>query len=164
MGTAVLLYAVDRHGVLPPLFPGQVLEYEAGRGGRIVTECAEYLQLDTNTEKYLVRSLMPRAYTRLREPANQNVMRVWVMNSSINTGDDEVKPFGTLGAPGDPPTNPAPLARMSTNNLWMISTADRLHTNVASASWQANAPALPPLRDYRAVFRFDGSAELEKIP
>ncbi len=164
MGAAALLYAADHHGVLPPLFPGQVLEYEAGRRGRIVTECAEYLQIDTNSEKYLVRSLMPRAYARLRDPADQNVLRVWVMNSSIVSGDGEIKPFGTLGPPGQPPTNSSPLARIFPNNLWMISTADRQQTNVASASWRANTPPVPPLGNYRAIFRFDGSAGLEKIP
>lgn len=164
MGAAVLLYAADHHGVLPPLFPGQVLEYEAGRGGRIVTECAAYLQIDTSQQRYLVRSLMPRAYARLRDPADQNLLRVWVMNSSIVSENGEIRPFGTLGPPGQPPTNSAPLARIFPNNLWMISTADRLHTNVASASWRANAPPFPPLGNYRAIFRFDGSAGLEKTP
>jgi prepilin-type N-terminal cleavage/methylation domain-containing protein len=164
MGTAVLLYAADHQGQLPPLFPGQVLEYEPGRGGRIVTECAEYLQLTRSPEKYLVRSLLPKAYARLREPADQNTMRVWVMNSMINSGDEEIRPFGTLGPPGLPPTNPAPLARIFPHNLWMISTADRQQPNVASASWRASAPPLPPLGNYRAVFHFDGSAGLENIP
>jgi prepilin-type N-terminal cleavage/methylation domain-containing protein len=164
MGTAVLLYAADHQGRLPPLFPGQVLEYEPGRGGRIVTECAEYLQITAGPEKYLVRTLLPRAYARLREPANQNTMRVWVMNASINSGGDEIKPFGTLGPPGLPPTNTVPLARIFPQNLWMISTADRMQPNVVSASWRDSAPPLPPLGDFRAVFRFDGSAELENIP
>jgi prepilin-type N-terminal cleavage/methylation domain-containing protein len=164
MGTAVLLYAADHQGQLPPLFPGQVLEYEPGRGGRIVSECVEYLQIAASPEKYLVRSLLPRAYARLREPADQNAMRVWVMNSTINSGENEIKPFGTLGPPGLPPTNTAPLARISPHNLWMISTADRMHPNVANATWRASAPPLPPLGDYRAVFRFDGSAGLENIP
>ncbi|MFM8683918.1 MAG: prepilin-type N-terminal cleavage/methylation domain-containing protein, partial [Chthoniobacterales bacterium] len=45
-GAAVLHYPADHNGALPPLFPGQVLEYEEGRGGRIVTECAAYLGVE----------------------------------------------------------------------------------------------------------------------
>ena len=165
MGTAVLLYASDHRGMLPTLFPGQVLEYEAGRGGRIVTECADYLPLNTNVGKYLVRSLMPRAYARLRDPADQNLMRVWVMNASVISGDAEIKPFGVLGPPGQPPTNPESMARVLQGNTpWMMTTADRLQTNVVSASWRAFAPPFPPLGKYRATFNFDGSAGLEKIP
>ena len=41
MGSAVLTYPADHDGRLPPLWPGQVLEYQAGRGGRIVTECPD---------------------------------------------------------------------------------------------------------------------------
>ena len=54
MGQAVLSYVPDHAGKLPPLFPGQVLEYEAGRGGRIVTECADYLGINQAEEKHLV--------------------------------------------------------------------------------------------------------------
>ena len=72
MGTAVLQYAPDHGGLLPPLFPGQVLEYEQGRGGRIVTECAAYLGLPPEPARYLAAALMPRAYARLSAPADKN--------------------------------------------------------------------------------------------
>ena len=164
MGQAVLSYIPDHAGKLPPLFPGQVLEYEADRGGRIVTECADYLGINQAEPKYLVTSLLPRAYARQKVPANPAQMRVWVMNSRVTVGDTTTNPFGSVTTPGQPPTGNSTLAALDgIGTLWMMSTADQRQSNVASASWKANAPPEPPLGDGRAVFRFDGSAALIKI-
>jgi prepilin-type N-terminal cleavage/methylation domain-containing protein len=165
MGTAVLSYAVDHGGSLPPLFPGQVLEYEDGRGGRIVTECAAYLGLAAGPGRYLAGGLMPRAYQRVREPSNGNTLRVYVMNSTITNTSGVFSPFGSVVTSGQPPTGTASMARATVQpSLWMMSTADRRHPNVAAAPWRANAPAESPLGDARAVFRFDGGAVFEKVP
>lgn len=164
LGQAVLHFASDHGGRLPALFPGQVLEYEAGRGGRIVTECAAYLGLQGSPSKYLARGLMPRAYGRLKSPADHNAMRVFVMNTSVTNGPATVTPFGTVVTSGQPPVGALTLAGLGESpTLWMMSTADQLHPNVSSAPWKANAPAAPPLGGRRAIFRFDGSAALEKV-
>jgi len=164
MGTAVLQYTVDHDGFLPPLFPGQVLEYEPGRGGRIVTECAAYLGIPAADEKFLVTALLPRAYARQTIPAGPAQMRVWVMNSTVEAGGSTTNPFGTVTTPGQPPTGPLPLAAVVRHPApWMLGTADRQQPNVATAPWRTNAPADPPLGDVRAVFRFDGSAGLVNI-
>jgi prepilin-type N-terminal cleavage/methylation domain-containing protein len=161
MGRAVLQYVPDHAGKLPPLFPGQVLEYEPGRGGRIVTECADYLGIKQTETKYLVTSLLPRAYARQTVPAGPAQMRVWVMNSTVTNNGTVTNPFGRVTTQGHPPTGNAALAGIGSH--WMISTADQAHPNVANASWKANAPAKPPLGDARAIFRFDGSAGLVSI-
>lgn len=165
-GGAILSYPTDHNGALPPLFPGQVMEYEEGRGGRIVTECAEYLGIGPGTGKFLVLSLMPRSYAKLSEPADHNAMRVYVMNTSLTNADGEiVAPFGKVVTGGSPPTGNAAMARLAgSTGQWMLSTADRKHANVAGAPWKDSAPASPPLGDKRAVFRFDGSAALEQVP
>lgn len=164
MGQAVLHYVPDHAGKLPPLFPGQVLEYEPGRGGRIVTECADYLGIGQREEKQLVTSLMPRAYARQNVPANPAQMRVWVMNGTVTNGETIANPFGRVGTPGQPPTGNMPLAALpGIGAQWMISTADQAHPNVTGASWRANAPPEPPLGNVRTVFRFDGSAGLVSI-
>ena len=164
MGQAVLQYVPDHAGKLPPLFPGQVLEYEAGRGGRIVTECAAYLGINQAEGKYLVTSLMPRAYARQTIPANPAQMRVWVMNGTVTNKDGITYPFGSVTTPGQPPTGNLTLAAVPhITSQWMISTADQEQPNVAAASWKANAPPKPPLGNVRAVFRFDGSAGLVNI-
>ncbi|MBU3665387.1 MAG: prepilin-type N-terminal cleavage/methylation domain-containing protein [Chthoniobacterales bacterium] len=162
MGAAVLHYASDHGGLLPPLFPGQVLEYEHGRGGRIVTECAAYLGIRTNEGKFIVESLLPRAYVRVAQPSDRSQMRVWVMNSSVTNGSGAViSPFGRVATAGQPPVENMPLAAVvGPAALWMMSTADRKQPQVAAAPWKANAPPDPPLGDRRAVFRFDGTAEL----
>jgi prepilin-type N-terminal cleavage/methylation domain-containing protein len=164
MGTAVLQYAGDHGGTLPPLFPGQVLEYEEGRGGRIVTECVSYLGLPSRAGRYLAEGLMPRAYDRVRQPADPATMRVYVMNSPMTNGTETLTPFGRVVTSGQPPVGAVSLARVAARPVaWMMSTADRGHPNVAAAPWKASAPADPPLGDVRAVFRFDGTGRLEKI-
>jgi prepilin-type N-terminal cleavage/methylation domain-containing protein len=165
MGTAVLHYAGDHGGKLPPLFPGQVLDCEEGRGGRIVTECAAYLGLTPGAGRYFAEELLPRSYTQLREPSDRNALRVYVMNSAVTNATGTLAPFGTVVVTGQPPAGPATLAAAAERPLlWMMSTADRFHPNVAMAPWRGNAPAEPPLGDVRAIFRFDGGAGLETIP
>ncbi len=164
MGSAVLHYPSDHNGFLPPLFPGQVLEYESGRGGRIVTECADYLGIGERTGKYLVMPLMPNAYGRLTEPKDKNAMRVYVMNTAITNGAAVINPFGRVTTPGKPPTGNTPLSALAgAGASWMMSTADQQQPNVAGAPWKNNAPAEPPLGNKRAIFRFDGSAVLEEV-
>jgi len=164
MGTAVLQYTPDHDGRLPPLFPGQVLEYEEGRGGRIVTECATYLGLEEREGRYLVTSLVPRAYARQKEPDNPAAMRVYVMNTALIGESATIYPFGRVVTGGQPPVGAQPLAALGTPaNTWMMSTADQKHPAVASAPWRANAPPEPPLGERRAIFRFDGSAGLVNL-
>ena len=165
MGHAVLSYVPDHAGRLPPLFPGQVLEYEVDRGGRIVTECAEYLGINQVEEKHLVASLMPRVYAGQTVPANPAQMRVWVMNSTVTNNDGTTThPFGRVTTPGQPPTGNTTLAALAdAQSQWMMSTADQTQPAVSAAPWKANTPKEPPLGDVRAVFRFDGSAGLIKI-
>jgi len=164
MGAAVLHYPADHNGVLPPLFPGQVLEHEEGRGGRVVTECAAYLGIEQKTKKYLVTSLMPRAYARLAEPKDKNAMRVYVMNTAVTNNGIVVNSFGRITTPGQPPTGNTSLAAVAgAGPVWMMSTADQQQPNVAAAPWKDNTPKVPPLGDKRAVFRFDGSSDLTII-
>ncbi len=164
MGSAVLHYPSDHNGLLPPLFPGQVLEYEEDRGGRIVTECATFLGIDGRAGKYLVTPLMPRAYGRLAEPKDKNAMRVYVMNTAITNGSAVLNPFGRVTTPGKPPTGNTPLSALAgAGASWMMSAADQKQPNVTAAPWRNNTPADPPLGNKRAVFRFDGSAGLDEV-
>ena len=144
MGLAVLQYAHDHRGTLPPLFPGQVLEYEAGRGGRIVTECAAYLGLPPGPGKHLAANLMPRAYARAAFPDPAS-LRVYVMNAAITTDQGTVTPFGSVVTAGLPPVGPATLAQIGRPGLWMMSTADQQHPNVAGAPWKSSTLPNPPL-------------------
>jgi hypothetical protein len=141
-----------------------VLEYEEGRGGRIVTECAAYLGIEEQSGKYLVTPLMPRAYARLDEPKDKNAMRVYVMNTAITNDGIVINPFGRVTTPGKPPTGNSTLASLAgAGNPWMMSTADQKQPNVASAPWRNNTPPEPPLENKRTVFRFDGAGELQEI-
>ena len=164
MGTAVLQYTPDHGGLLPPLFPGQVLEYERGRGGRIVTECAAYLGLPAEPARYLAVQLMPRAYARVDAPADKNALRVYVMNTAVTNRGAVANPFGRVTTPGQPPTANTTLAALAgAEAAWMMSTADQTQSAVAAAPWKNNTAIRPPLGDVRAVFRFDGSAGLVPV-
>lgn len=164
MGAAVLHYPADHNGFLPPLFPGQVLEFAEGRGGRIVTECAAYLGIEPAAGTFLVTQLMPGAYAKLSEPKDKNAMRVYVMNTAVTNNGTVVNPFGRVTSPGKPPTGNATLATVAAASPpWMMSTADQKQSNVAAAPWRNNTPAEPPLGNKRAIFRFDGTGELQEI-
>jgi prepilin-type N-terminal cleavage/methylation domain-containing protein len=164
MGSAVLHYPSDHRGFLPALFPGQLLEYAEGRGGRIVTECAEYLGVDQRAGSYLVTRLMPRAYYRLAEPPDKNLLRVYVMNTAMTNGSTVLNPFGSVTTAGQPPTGNKLLSTLAgAGSVWMMSTADQQQPNVAGAFWKNNTPARSPLGGKRAVFRVDGAAELVEV-
>jgi prepilin-type N-terminal cleavage/methylation domain-containing protein len=165
MGQAVLHYPADHGGRLPPLFPGQVLEFEPGRGGRIVTECAPYLGFTPPAERVLLTELMPRAYLRVRSPSDHATMRVYVMNAAVTNGGTVLQPFGRVAVGGQPPVGALPLAAMADagRGLWMMTMADQQQSNVATAPWRTSTPATPPLGDRRAVFRFDGSADMMEV-
>lgn len=167
MGTAVLHYPADHGGKLPSLFPGQVLEYDENIRGRIVTVCADYLGISSRGGTFLVDSLMPRAYGRLKEPADHNTMRVYVMNTEpVTTDGRTVYPFGQVVDEGVAPEGSSPLAVVAdvpVETRWMMSTADREQPQVAAAPWSGNTPAEPPLGSQRAVFDFDGSARLVDV-
>lgn len=162
MGSAVLHYPADHNGFLPPLFPGQVLEYEQGRGGRIVTECAPYLGIEERGGKYLVAPLMPRAYARLPEPKDKSALRVYVMNSALTNNKTIIHPFGQVTSAGKPPSGNTVLGALA-GSEWMMSTGDRKQPNVATAPWKSNTPTYPPLGHKRAIFHFDGAAELKEV-
>lgn len=166
MGLAVLHYPTEHNGKLPPLFPGQVLEYEPGRGGRIVTECADYLAIDKAGGRHVVTRLMPRAYLRVKEPGNHAAMRVYVMNSKVTNGSgDVIAPFGRVVTAGQPPVGAVPFNVIGARaGVPIMTGADQLEPDVATAPWKTNTPSSPPLGDCRAVFLFDGSAGLQQIP
>lgn len=161
-GTAVKQFSADHAGRLPPLFPGQVLEYRPDRRGRIVTECASYLAIDSAMGPHLVRTLLPRAYARLSPPSNPLEMRVFVMNTAVtNAAGAVVRPFGGISG-GEVDGLTAPLAAIpSENRPVMMSTADQQQQWVAGAPWRNNAPSISPLgAGRRVVFYFDGAAEI----
>jgi hypothetical protein len=157
MGTAVLQYTADHGGRLPPLFPGQVLEYEAGRGGRVVTECAAYLGLPAEPARYLAVQLLPRAYARLTTPPDKDTLRVYVLNTTVTNRGAVVNPFGRVTTPGQPPTANTTLATLAgAEAAWMMSTADQTQTAVVAAPWKRTPH--PDRRSARCA-RFSASTD-----
>lgn len=171
LGQAVFTYAGEHDQLLPgPLWPGQVMEYDPARDGRIVRDLAPYLDIAHRDAPYLVQRMIPNAYRRNPPSGRMTDLRIYVMNASIILEGQAVTPFGTLiTAPtGETVKTSDPLRlnrldKLPGNERWMLSETDQRHPSVAAAPWRANTPALPMHDGFRAVLNFDGSANLERV-
>lgn len=166
MGQAIFTSVADRQGLLPgPLWPGQVLVYDDNPRGRLVSELADYLQVERRAEPYLVQRMIPRSYLAAMRDRNLNEARVYVVNKAIDLDGETLAPFGALGAGDVPLKTPLPLARFAQvpeNERWMLAEADQRHPDVSTAPWSANTPPEPLHDNLRGLLRFDGSVAFEK--
>lgn len=166
LGQAIHRHVGDHDGALPgPLWPGQVLEYDPQRDGRLVRELADYLGIERRETSYVVESMIPRAVRRNPPAGALRDLRVYVMNAELTVDDETHRPFGSLTV--TPPVSPMKLAALPSlppEERWMVSEADQLHPAVAGASWKAHTAPAPVHGTVRAALRFDGSAGWEKAP
>lgn len=163
LGQAVVTYSSEHDQRLPgPLWPGQVMFYEAGEDGRLVCALASYLEVKESSVPYLVDSMIPRAYRQKMPAGRPEDARVYVMNSSIVFQGQTNAPFGSLtGSSPQPPMRRPQLESLPADERWMISEADQQQPDVMKAPWKGNTPELPLHDGKRAVLAFDGSAALE---
>jgi prepilin-type N-terminal cleavage/methylation domain-containing protein len=163
VGQAVLTHAGEHDSRLPgPLWPGQVMYYDAAREGRIVRDLAPYLEIPHRDAPYVVDRMIPKAFLPNPTAAPLADLRVYVMNSTIVLEGQTNLPFGSLTL--SPPVEPLKLGRLTNlpeGERWMISETDQSHDDVSSAPWKANTPAKPVHDGFRASVNFDGSANLE---
>ncbi len=171
LGNAIHLYAGEHDQALPgPLWPGQVMEYDPARDGRIVRDLAPYLDIAHRDAPYLVQRMIPNAYRRNPPSGRMTDLRIYVVNASIMLEGQTVTPFGTLitASTGETVKTSDPLRlnrldKLPGNERWMLSETDQKHPSVAAAPWRASTPALPLHDGFRAVLNFDGSANLERV-
>lgn len=163
MGQAMLLYGGDHEQRLPgPLWPGQMLLYDADREGRLVREVAPYLEVEPRDTPYLVTGLIPRAYRRVVPAEKLPSTRVYVMNTTIEIQGEGRAPFGDLRTdPPIPTMRQSQLRNLSAEDRWMMSEADQKHPDVSTAPWRNNTPREPVHRGRRAVMDFDGAIHLD---
>lgn len=163
VGQATLTYAGEHDAQLPgPLWPGQVMLYDAAREGRIVRDLAPYLDVQHRDTPYVVDRMIPKAFLPNPTAAPLADLRVYVMNSSVVLDGQTNLPFGSLTVtPTVEPMRLGRLANLPENERWMISETDQLHPDVSSAPWKANTPPKPVHDGFRASINFDGSANLE---
>ena len=162
IGQAMVQYAGDHDGFLPgPLWPGQLLEYDPNRDGRLVRDLAPYLDLPPSNSIYLARAFVAKTFLR-KMPADQlSLARPYVANlEPTNSAGEILRPFGGLVAPNL--ASPMKLAALpaEVRSQWALSDADQLHRNVRNAAWKANTPAKPIYDTHRAVLFYDWHAEL----
>lgn len=163
VGLAALTYAGEHNAQLPgPLWPGQVMLYDADREGRIVRDLAPYLEVQHRDTPYVVDRMIPKAFLPNPTSAPLADLRVYVMNSSIILDGQTNMPFGSLTVtPTVEPMRLGRLEKLPDSERWMISETDQLHPDVSGAPWKANTPPKPIHDGYRASVNFDGSANLE---
>lgn len=167
LGQASLLYAGENDGKLPgPLWPGQVLQYDPDRDGRMVRDLASYLGIEQRSNSYLVERMFPRAYRDNMPPGSPNDARVYVVNPGWTDTEGKTNlPFGSLtSSPALEPMKMANFVNLAASHNWMIAEADQLQPYVATAAWKASTPEKPLHDGYRAIMRFDGSVNFEKSP
>lgn len=166
VGQAILLHTGEHNQQLPgPLWPGQVMEYDPQREGRIVRDLAPYLGVESRDRPYLVDRMIPKPYRRHSTAGPLEQVRVYVMNSSVILDGQTNAPFGSLTA--TPPIEPLrinQLENLAENERWMASETDQLHPDVSGAPWKAHTPPQPVHGNFRAAVHFDGSATLQPIP
>lgn len=156
LGTAILQHAGEHAGRLPgPLWPGQVVEYDKARPGRLVVELAPYLGLPESAAPYVVQQLITRSHRSAAPGIAPAELRVLVMNMRLATAEGTVNPWGSLSAriPGSPLPLQAVLSLPSQPGFWE---ADRTHPDVASAPWAAFTARQPPHGQPRLAWYFDG--------
>lgn len=164
LGQAVFHHAAEHEQRLPgPLWPGQVLLYDAQREGRLVRELADYLDIETRATPYVVDRMFPRAYRRAMPPGSPGDARVYVMNSGLIVDGQVRAPFGSLTtAPVVEPMRLGQLPNLPSGERWMISEADQSHPDVAGAPWKTHTPPQPLHEGHRISVGFDGSVSLDR--
>lgn len=159
VGNGILGWTADHAGRLPgPLWPGQVLEYDRTRPGRLVVELAAYLEIEERDTPYVVEKFFTRSLRRAARNIPGHQLRVWVMNMKMNGPTGTVNPWGSLAA--HPPGTPLVLAAVhSLARQPAFWEADRTHPDVAAAPWAAFTVPKPAHGEPRLAWYLDGAVE-----
>ncbi len=163
LGQAVFTYSSEHEQKLPgPLWPGQVMQYDPAREGRLVRDLATYLDVEEGPSPYMVERMIPRAYRKKMPAGLPENARVYVMNSAIVMQGQTNTPFGSLT--GSTPVAPMRMPQLSSlpeDERWMISEADQQQGDVINAPWKQSTPTTPLHEGKRVVLAFDGSVTIE---
>lgn len=158
IGTAITQFAAEHEGYLPgPMWPGQIPVYSPARPGRLATDLAAYLGVDTSRGEHTVSALYPKAFQKaLPRGVTEKELRVYVLNMAAKTPSGApLNPWGSRAAGGGGP-RPLALVQNRAPDAWAVSEADRQLQAVASAAWAAQT--IPrPLSGGRHALYFDGS-------
>jgi prepilin-type N-terminal cleavage/methylation domain-containing protein len=165
MGQAILLHAADHDQTLPgPLWPGQVMEYDPTRDGRLVRDVAAYLDLPQGSERYVATQMIPKAFRRSAPGIALKDLRVYVMNEFLVNDGQTNLPFGSLTAgPPIPSMRLGSFTIPSEAEHWMIRESDQLLADLADKSWRTSTPPRPVHGNTRLALGFDGAARVERV-
>lgn len=161
VGMAMNLYSTDHQNQFPgPLWPGQVVEYDRDREGRLVRELAPYLGIADRTPPAVVDDFLPAPVRRALPNVAPKDIRVWVMNMAVPAaGGTTVNPWGSLVAGQES----APLRRNAllspSGSVWAMSEAYQTHPRVAGAAWRMSTAPQPLFGRLPVGLFFDGRVE-----
>ncbi|MDX2080941.1 MAG: prepilin-type N-terminal cleavage/methylation domain-containing protein [Terrimicrobiaceae bacterium] len=161
VGMAMNLYAADHQSrFVGPLWPGQVVEYDRDRAGRLVRELAPYLEIADRSPAYVVDRFLPGAFRKALPNVAPKDIRVWVMNMAVPTGSGATaNPWGSLVAGQESDSLRRSALPAAAENVWMMSEAYQTHPRVAGAAWRMNTVPRPPFGPLPLGLFFDGRVE-----
>lgn len=156
IGLAMSLYSGEHDGrFVGPLWPGQVMEFDPARSGRLVGELAAYLAIQTNSV-HVVEGMIPQALRGSLPGVAVKDIRVYVMNMAVPVDGGTTNVWGSLAA--SPPT--APLLRSvlekKLTRTWAMSEAYQTHPAVVSAPWKMCTGPQPLFGRLPLALFFDG--------
>ena len=159
IGQAMRLYAAEHNGYLPgPLWPGQVMEFDPAREGRLVRELAPYLGIEQRDQPYVVDRFFTNSFRRATQGIAPKDARLYVMN--MNLGGEGINPWGSLAAtPASAPLKITSLPSNLATRSWAMTEADQEQEDVASAPWRTSTSVGPVHGDGRLYLFFDGRVE-----
>jgi len=156
IGMAMSLYSGDHEGrFVGPLWPGQVMEFDPARPGRLVGELAAYLAIRANSA-HVVEEMIPRALRRSLPGVAGKDIRVYVMNMAVPVDAGTTNVWGSLAA--SPPTSPLLRSALEKKltRTWAMSEAYQTHPAVVSAPWKMNTGPQPLFGRQPLALFFDG--------
>jgi prepilin-type N-terminal cleavage/methylation domain-containing protein len=156
IGAAIILYEGEHNQVLPgPLFPGQIPQYDASRGGRLPVMLAQYMGIVPQTVPFLVNNFIPPAFTRnLPTGTTLQTARTFVMNMQVVNSTGTINPWGSSASGVGLPMPVTSIEQPA--STWAMSDADQQHPAVVGAPWCTSTPVKPIHGDCRTALFFDG--------
>lgn len=166
IGNAIRLFTVENQGRLPsPVWPGQVAYYDPNEEERLVVQLAPFMDYPQFPTGQAIEAFAPPAFWTEVGLEQAETMRAYVIQNRIDLTDGSA-PLQPFGLPEEMNDGEAILGMKLgsvisriPDNTWLMSDADQLHPNVASAPWSNNTTETPFHGSSRNVLYWDGRVE-----
>jgi len=154
IGTAIMLCANDRDGLLPgPLQLGQKSSYSTNTK-QLACVLAPYLDIPEPVPGQTLEIFNGPAFARTMRGKSPSNVHPFLLNATPEVDDEKITPFGS-----DNPSNPSnPMKVMAVNdNVWVLCDADQQNPGVIGQPWEPNTPKSIIHGKERLALYLDGS-------